>query len=309
MQKNKKIVKLEFDLIMVDRIKLDDPSLVRPYKDTEMSGLVNSIKSGGLINPIFVTTTTTKVDISSRQYNLLDGQHRVLAYKLLKKMNIPAIVRFDDMSGEQRKTVQATAELFRRHSTDDERTISYFLAQKKIIKNRLNNEFYMNAILAYSNQVDEKKWRKLEKLEAECEHSKNKKWRQLWIDVLDWNKPYYDINTAYKNWLFLAGKGGAEFIEGGEDVHDKLAQLGEDLKEKELRVTDIKFKKGYSNVRFPESRKERCVNDVYTIVYGLDKYIEGFNNQDKELVEKHSLDFEKLKNFRNGLFDFLEKNK
>ncbi|MCF6244375.1 MAG: ParB/RepB/Spo0J family partition protein [Sulfurovum sp.] len=70
-----------------------EPNPLQPrktVKDEELKELAKSIKLHGLIHPI------TVMKISDKKLVLLAGQRRLLAYKYLKKEEIPAIVREDE---------------------------------------------------------------------------------------------------------------------------------------------------------------------------------------------------------------------
>jgi len=62
----------------------------KSIKDNELQELVKSIELHGLIHPI------TVMRVSDKKLIILAGQRRLLAYKYLKREEIPAIVREDD---------------------------------------------------------------------------------------------------------------------------------------------------------------------------------------------------------------------
>jgi len=62
----------------------------KSIQDNELQELVKSIELHGLIHPI------TVMRVSDKKLVILAGQRRLLAYKYLKKEEIPAIVREDD---------------------------------------------------------------------------------------------------------------------------------------------------------------------------------------------------------------------
>jgi ParB family chromosome partitioning protein len=69
----------------------DNPLQPRKYiQDNELKDLVKSIELHGLIHPI------TVMRVSDKKLVILAGQRRLLAYKYLKREEIPAIVREDD---------------------------------------------------------------------------------------------------------------------------------------------------------------------------------------------------------------------
>jgi ParB/RepB/Spo0J family partition protein len=86
------------------------PTTARPIDDKIVPGLAGSIERDGLLQPVGVRLAA--VPIATQPYELIFGQHRVEATKMLGKTTIPAFV-FDDLSDGEAEAAAHAENLFR----------------------------------------------------------------------------------------------------------------------------------------------------------------------------------------------------
>ena len=77
---------MKLEEIEIDRISVSDLNVRKSENQEELNNLAKSIKEHGLLQPIIITSK------GSEKYNLIAGQRRLNAFKLLNLKTIQAIV-------------------------------------------------------------------------------------------------------------------------------------------------------------------------------------------------------------------------
>ncbi|MHA1395929.1 MAG: ParB/RepB/Spo0J family partition protein, partial [Promethearchaeota archaeon] len=75
--------------IRIDKILISKFNCRKFLEDLDIEGLANSIKKYGLFQPIIVRKKDKKI------FKLIIGQRRLLAFKKLRRITIPAIILQD----------------------------------------------------------------------------------------------------------------------------------------------------------------------------------------------------------------------
>lgn len=118
-------------MILIDRINDDDR--LRPVDDAWVTALAESIRDHGLEQPIVVRPTPLSDDGA---YALVAGCHRLAAFRLLGREEIPAIVR--ELTVDEARLVEIDENLMRRELDPLDRAV--FLAERKAVWERMYPE-------------------------------------------------------------------------------------------------------------------------------------------------------------------------
>jgi len=89
-------------LIEVDKIKPNPYQPRRNFKEEELKELANSIREFGILQPVVVTKLEKETELGTDvEYQLIAGERRLLASKLIGLERIPAIIRNIDLDRER----------------------------------------------------------------------------------------------------------------------------------------------------------------------------------------------------------------
>lgn len=119
------------DLIPIDNII--DTDRLRPVDEAWAAALAESIRDHGLEQPIVVRPTPLS---DNGAYALVAGCHRLAAFRLLGREEIPAIVR--ELSTDEARLVEIDENLMRRELDPLDRAV--FLAERKAVYERMYPE-------------------------------------------------------------------------------------------------------------------------------------------------------------------------
>ena len=121
----------ESRLIPIERI--NDTDRLRPVDEAWVAALAESIRDHGLEQPIVVRPNPLS---PSDHFVLVAGCHRLAAFKLLDRTEIPAIVR--ELSKDEARLVEIDENLMRRELDPLDRAV--FLAERKSVWERMYPE-------------------------------------------------------------------------------------------------------------------------------------------------------------------------
>lgn len=121
----------ESRLIAVDAVNDDDR--LRPVDDAWVAALAESIRDHGLEQPIVVRPTPLS---DNGAYALVAGCHRLAAFRLLGREEIPAIVR--ELTVDEARLVEIDENLMRRELDPLDRAV--FMAERKATWERMYPE-------------------------------------------------------------------------------------------------------------------------------------------------------------------------
>lgn len=121
----------ESRLIPIERV--NDTDRLRPVDEAWVAALAESIRDHGLEQPIVVRPNPLS---PSDHFVLVAGCHRLAAFKLLERTEIPAIVR--ELSQDEARLVEIDENLMRRELDPLDRAV--FLAERKFVYERLHPE-------------------------------------------------------------------------------------------------------------------------------------------------------------------------
>lgn len=119
------------EMILIDRI--NDTNRLRPVDDAWVAALAESIRDHGLEQPIVVRQTPLS---DNGAYALVAGCHRLAAFRLLEREEIPAIVR--ELTVDEARLVEIDENLMRRELDPLDRAV--FMAERKAVWERMYPE-------------------------------------------------------------------------------------------------------------------------------------------------------------------------
>lgn len=121
----------ESRLIPIERV--NDTDRLRPVDEAWVAALAESIRDHGLEQPIVVRPNPLS---PSDHFVLVAGCHRLAAFKLLERTEIPAIIR--DLSKDEARLVEIDENLMRRELDPLDRAV--FMAERKAVWERMYPE-------------------------------------------------------------------------------------------------------------------------------------------------------------------------
>jgi len=257
-----------FDLIYLDIDKIGIANRIRETKSVE--GLMRSIESTGLLNPIVVAPT-----ITNGVYILLDGYRRVLACAGIGKKRIPCVVN-NKVSTPELPMIEAMYNQNTKYTIKEEINYIDYLEKQKGIMNPNMIEFLL--------QMNSGDYLKLKDILADNDD-----------DIV--SKLYdgtYDIATAFKKLEQRRKKESAEEKENKKaaKVYDNEAESGADQIADSGEtgsgqgMTDDEIKELTQNAHDLDSVEDQDLGQMIED----DKQIEGFDPHHQKVGEREYID-------------------